>query len=150
MSPVSIVASRTDIPLQPAPIVPDWIIEGNPVARAAHLSRSSDGLANTVVWECTEGKFHWHYDIDETVLILEGSIVVESDSMQPTRFGPGEVILFRKGTHARWCVESKVRKVAFCQRVQPRVFGLGLRAFGRLARMVNGKSAAGAPLGVAA
>ena len=146
---LKIVASRTDVPLHPAPINPDWIIEGTPTARAAMLSRSSDGLASTVVWECTEGKFNWHYDIDETVLILEGSIVVESDEMKPTRYGPGDIILFRKGAHARWHVERKVRKAAFCQRVQPRLFGLGLRVAGRLRRMLSGGQAAGSSLGAA-
>ena len=144
---LKIVAAHSNIPLRPAPINPDWIIEGNPTASAATVSRSSDKLASTVVWECTEGKFNWHYDIDETILILEGSIMVESDEMKPTRYGPGDIVLFRKGAHARWHVERKVRKVAFCQRVQPRFFGFGLRAMGRLRRMLPGAPAAASPLG---
>ena len=144
---LKIVAAHSNIPLRPAPINPDWIIEGTPVACAATVSRSSDKLASTVVWECTEGKFNWHYDIDETVLILEGSIVVESDDMKPTRYGPGDIVLFRKGVHARWHVQEKVRKVAFCQQVQPRVFGLGLRIMGRLRRMLPGAPTAASPLG---
>ena len=149
MSPtdLKIVAAHSNIPLRPAPINPDWIIEGNPTASAATVSRSSDKLASTVVWECTEGKFNWHYDIDETVLILEGAIVVESDDMTPTRYGPGDIVLFRKGAHARWTVVRKVRKVAFCQRVQPRIFGLGLRIVNRLARMLPGAPQAASPLG---
>ncbi|WP_227590544.1 cupin domain-containing protein, partial [Klebsiella aerogenes] len=35
------------------------------------LSWSADGSASTIVWQCTEGRFEWHYDFDETILILE-------------------------------------------------------------------------------
>ena len=92
------------------------------------LSKSADGLASTMVWECSEGKFNWYYDFDETILILEGSIVLESDTMPPTRYGPGDVIFFRDGAHARWHVEGRVRKLAFCRKTQPS--GLGFAAAG--------------------
>lgn len=59
--------------LKPSPIEPSWVIEGNPEARSRLLSKSRCGTAWTVIWSCTEGKFNWHYDFDETVVILEGS-----------------------------------------------------------------------------
>src|SRR5579863_7164934 len=86
-----------NVTLAPTPIEPSWIIEGNPVAQGSVLSTSSDGLSCTMVWECTEGKFNWYYDFDETIMILEGSIVLESKTMRSTRYGPGDVIFFRKG-----------------------------------------------------
>ena len=95
--------------LTPKPIEPSWIIEGNPVAQWSVLSKSADGLATTIVWECSEGRFNWYYDFDETILILEGSIVLENDTMRPTRYGKGDVIFFRNGAHARWYVEGRVR-----------------------------------------
>ena len=87
MSQSLILPATTDVELRSAPIEPSWIIEGHPMARNALLSRSEDGTASTIVWECTEGKFNWYYDIDETIHILEGSIVLESDTMKPTQFG---------------------------------------------------------------
>lgn len=131
-----ILPSTTDVELRSAPIEPSWIIEGNPVARNALLSRSEDGTASTIVWECTEGKFNWYYDIDETIHILEGSIVLESDTLEPTRFGPGDVVFFKKGAHARWHVEGRVRKLAFCRKTQPKLVGLALRVFSKLQRMI--------------
>ena len=131
----SILTSTTDVELRPAPIEPSWIIEGDPVARNALLSRSEDGTASTIVWECTEGKFDWYYDIDETIHILEGSIVLESDTMKPTRFGPGDVVFFKRGAHARWHVEGHVRKLAFCRKTQPKLVGFALRAVSKLQRM---------------
>ena len=85
---------------------------------------------------CTEGRFNWHYDFDETILILEGSIVLESDSMRPTRYGPGEVVFFRDGAHAKWHVEGHVKKLAFCRKTQPAWLGFALRVVGKLKRML--------------
>jgi uncharacterized cupin superfamily protein len=123
--------------LTPKPIEPSWIIEGDPVAQWCVLSKSADGLASTMVWECSEGKFNWYYDFDETIMILEGSIVLESDTMGPTRYGPGDMIFFRNGAHARWHVQGHVRKLAFCRTTQPFVMGFALRAFNKIKRALT-------------
>jgi hypothetical protein len=120
--------------LTPRPIEPSWIIEGKPDAQWCVLSKSADGMASTMVWECSEGKFDWYYDFDETILILEGSIVLENDAMSPTRYGPGDVIFFKDGAHARWHVEGRVRKLAFCRKTQPVLLGFALRALSRIKR----------------
>ncbi len=127
--------------LTPRPIEPSWVIEGNPVAQSCILSNSADGFATTIVWHCTEGKFNWYYDLDETILILEGSIVLESDTMSPTRYGPGDVVFFRDGAHAKWHVEGHVKKLAFCRKTQPVLLGFALRAFSKIKRtlMPDGK-----------
>jgi uncharacterized cupin superfamily protein len=122
------------VKLTPKPIVPSWIIEGNPVAQWCVLSKSADGLASTMVWECSEGKFNWYYDFDETVLILEGSIVLENDAMRPTRYVAGDVIFFKNGAHARWHVEGRVRKLAFCRTTQPFLLGFALRVVSKIKR----------------
>lgn len=67
-------------PLKPAPINADWIIEGAPAARNAILSRGEDGSAFTLIWDCAAGLFEWRYGIDETVYILEGSVVVQDET----------------------------------------------------------------------
>ena len=135
MSGALIETTNTSVRLTPKPIEPSWIIEGHPVAQWCVLSKSADGLASTMVWECSEGKFNWHYDFDETILILEGSIVLENDAMQPTRYGPGDVIFFRHGAHARWHVEGHVKKLAYCLKTQPYALGLMVRAINKLKRM---------------
>src|ERR1700676_3033117 len=134
MSLALIETAKLAVDLTPRPIEPSWIIEGNPVAQSSVLSTSSDGAASTIVWQCSEGKFNWYYDFDETILILEGSIVVESDTMSPTRYGPGDVIFFRDGAYAKWHVEGHVRKLAFCRKTQPVLFGLALRVVSKIVR----------------
>ena len=132
----SIETAHCEMVLDPSPIEPSWIIEGNPVAQCSVLSNSADGLASTMVWQCSEGKFNWYYDFDETILILEGSIVLESDTMPPTRYGPGDTIFFRDGAHARWHVEGRVRKLAFCRKTQPVWLGFGLRVLLKLKKIL--------------
>jgi uncharacterized cupin superfamily protein len=141
MSPTLIETGNVVTSLTPRPIEPSWIIEGNPVAQSSVLSKSADGLASTIVWQCSEGKFNWFYDFDETILILEGSIVLENDGMRPTRYGPGDVVFFKDGAHARWHVEGHVKKLAFCRKTQPLVLAFALRAFSKIKRtlMPSGK-----------
>jgi uncharacterized protein len=122
------------------PIEPSWVIAGDPQARGRTLSKSLDRLAWTVVWECTEGRFNWHYICDETILILEGSIVLESDSLPPTRYGVGDIILFRKGAHARWHVEGHVKKLAVCHRVLPTSLSFIVRLLGALKQKLTSRA----------
>ena len=130
-----IETSHCNVDLKPSPIEPSWIIEGNPEARACTLSISTDRAARTLIWSCTEGKFNWYYDVDETIVILEGSIVLESDGMPPKRYGPGDVIFFRDGAHAKWHVEGYVKKIAFCRKTNPVMIGFLIRVVNKLKKM---------------
>lgn len=116
----TIVHTDNQVKLKASPINPAWILEGAPVARNAVLSRSEDTTACTIFWDCTAGKFNWHYEFDETVHILEGSVIVSSENSPPKRLVAGDVAFFPVGTIAHWHVEDYVRKVAFCRRVLPR------------------------------
>ena len=135
MSRALIEIANTTVDLTPRPIEASWIIEGKPDATWCVLSQSADGLASTMVWHCTAGKFNWYYDFDETILVLEGSIVLESDTMPARRYGPGDVIFFKDGAHARWHIESHVKKLAFCRKTQPVWLGFALRVVLKLKKM---------------
>ncbi len=136
MSQALIETGNCNVDLELRPIEPSWIIEGNPVSHSHILSISSDGTSSTIVWSCTEGKFNWYYDFDETIMILEGSIVLESDGMAPKRYGPGDVIFFRDGARAKWHVEGYVKKIAFCRKTNPAVIGFAIRIINKLKRML--------------
>jgi uncharacterized cupin superfamily protein len=136
--PLSLIeTANTASNLTPSSIEPSWIIEGNPVVQGALLSTSADGRAWTVIWQCSESKFNWYYDFDETILILDGSIVLETDTMPPTRYGAGDVIFFRDGAHARWHVEGHVRKLAFCRSTYPVWVSSGLRLLSNIKRTLT-------------
>lgn len=120
MSAEKIYFGTLDADMQPCPINPDWIIEGSPITRAKILSRSADGMATSLIWECSAGKFNWYYTIDETVYLLEGSVLVRDDDGNEHRVSAGEHIYFPAGTHAVWHIENYVRKVAFCRNPPPK------------------------------
>jgi hypothetical protein len=54
--------------------------------------------------------------------------------MGPTRYGPGDVIFFRDGAHAKWHVEGRVKKLAFCRKTNPAMLGFALRVFSKIKR----------------
>ncbi|KQO65900.1 cupin [Methylobacterium sp. Leaf469] len=140
MATKPIIPSVTSVELRAAPIEPGWIRVGNPLARNATLSRSADGLASTLVWDCTAGEFEWIYDIDETIYFLEGSATI-SDGHNPAKtYGPGDVLFLPHGSVCHWHVETYVKKVAFCRRTLPRPAAFVIRAFDRLVRMMKGSS----------
>lgn len=116
---ITIMFAGDSVEMQPSPINPGWIREGAPVARNRLLSQSRDGSACTLIWDCTAGVFDWRYDIDETVYILEGAVVVRDDNGLEHRLGSGDSALFPAGSHAVWRVDSYVRKVAFCRKPMP-------------------------------
>lgn len=126
------------VALDPLPIRPQWILEGTPVARCKVLSLSHDGTSKTVVWDCTAGRFNWFYDVDETVYVLEGSVILKIGAETSREVGAGETVFFRAGSHAEWTVERYIRKIAFFRHPVPKYAMLVIRAgrlAGRLARL---------------
>ena len=99
--------------LHPDPIPPEWILEGTPTARRRQLVGSSDDLASTHMWDCTAGRFNWYYESDETIYVLEGSVVVRDEAGMSRRLGAGDTFLFPAGSRFHWTVPHHIRKLAF-------------------------------------
>jgi uncharacterized protein len=118
-----VVAAPADVELQPAPISPDWIIEGSPQARAKLLAASADGSSWIVAWSCTAGRFNWNYTIDETVHIISGEVLITDEKGEVRRLGPGDMAFFPAGCRSTWYVPKEVRKLAVCRHNVPRPFG---------------------------
>jgi uncharacterized protein len=115
ISSTAIEFANSRIPLSPAAINPEWILEGNPIARAQQIYRSRDGAADTFIWECTAGRFNWVYGVDETVYLIEGSVVVKDESGIYNHLQAGSTMFFPAGSTAEWTVHRYVRKIAFCR-----------------------------------
>jgi uncharacterized cupin superfamily protein len=118
--------------LQSAPINPAWILEGTPAARNRIIAPSTDRFGWTMLWDCTAGKFNWHYSIDETVHIIDGSVIVTDGDGATMTLGPGDIAFFPAGSSAHWHVENYVRKVAYCQKPVPAILGLPLRVLRKI------------------
>jgi len=130
-------ASLANLDLDPAPIRPEWVLEGRPVARCRHWSDSSDGTTSAMVWDCTAGTFRWFFGGDEIVHIIEGEVVVAGDGVAPRTLKPGDAALFRAGTWATWHVPHYVRKHAICRDSLPAAITFPLKAGRKMARAVS-------------
>ena len=132
MSDVAYQTLNIKTAVQPAPIQADWIRGGAPRASNVVVARSSDRSAYTMVWECTAGAFEWTYDCDETIVILEGSILLSDAGNPVRRLGAGEAVFFPKGAKVTWQVEGFVRKLAFMHDMPPAPVVAGLKVYRRL------------------
>jgi uncharacterized cupin superfamily protein len=132
--------------LSPAPISAGWVLEGNPAARGRLLSSSTDGMASTYMWDCTAGRFNWFYHVDETICIVEGSVILVDSSGSRQLLKPGDTFFFPRGSRFEWTVASYVRKIAFLHvPLSPKVLYLK-RVFKAVKRMLRpGSADAGTP-----
>jgi uncharacterized cupin superfamily protein len=130
--------TAAEVTLNPSPIYPDWVLEGKPVARNRLVSQSADGTATTFLWDCTAGRFNWYYDVDETLYVIEGGVVIKDHAGATRSLSVGDTIFFPAGTRVEWYVENYVRKIAFCRKPLPRMLVLAKRGF-RLLKRLAGK-----------
>jgi len=130
-------AAATD--LQPAPISPDWILSGAPETRSKELARSHDRTSYVMVWDCTAGRFNWHYSKDETLVVISGAAVLSYEKGEERRIGPGDIVFFPAGTSCTWHVTEYIKKVAFLRHTMPHPLGLGVLVWNKL-RQIMGRS----------
>jgi uncharacterized cupin superfamily protein len=115
----ALVARSGQVDYKPAPINPEWIVSGDPQARSGNLVSSPDGYGSTNFWDCTAGKFNWHYGWEETILILGGEVKVTDADGATSVLRAGDVAHFPAGSSYLWEVERYVRKIAFHKKPAP-------------------------------
>ncbi|WP_420413140.1 cupin domain-containing protein [Roseibium sp.] len=133
--------------LTPAPINPDWILDGSPEALCANLSAGTRGWAYTNHWSCTAGTFRWQYRWDESVLFLEGEVTITDDAGRVYEGRPGVSLFFPAGTSAVWHVPAYIRKIAFNQKPVPWYLHKISRVTERLQRLLGQEVASDSGLG---
>ncbi|MHB1816301.1 MAG: cupin domain-containing protein [Steroidobacteraceae bacterium] len=102
------VARRPDARgLQPTPIRPAWILEGEPQAREKLLAHSTDGGTSVHLWDCTSGRFQWTYVTEEIVHVVAGAAIVEVAGAR-RRLQAGDTHVFPAGSQCRWAVPDYV------------------------------------------
>jgi len=117
--PALVTANADHLNLKPAPINPDWIVEGDPQARMANHSQSEDEASSTALWDCTAGTFRWYFGWDETVVIQEGEVHVTAQDGSERVLKAGDIAYFKGGTWATWRIKTYVRKIAFLRKPFP-------------------------------
>ncbi len=117
--------------LEPAPIEPTWIREGRPIARSTMLFQSPDRLAMTVIWECTPGRFEWHYVHEESIILLEGIVTLGTEA-GIRELHRGDAAVFMPGDVVLWDVKERVRKFACWRTPLAKPLSLAMRGAKRL------------------
>ncbi len=136
-TPLYVAIAAADVLLRDAPINPAWVREGAPRARMGEISRSGDGAAVTVVWDCGAGLFEWRFGVDETVHILEGEVAVADANGVSRVLRAGDVAFFPVGSVTLWRVDTYVRKLAFCRHAMPASLGYAIRVVNKLKSMAG-------------
>ena len=106
--------------LDNSPIRSEWILDGKPIARSKLISASDDCTTSSYIWECTAGRFNWHYDAEETIYVLEGSVVIKDQVGMTHRLSAGDTIFLPCGAVVEWHIDEYVRKVAFIRSPLPK------------------------------
>ncbi len=96
--------------LEPAPIHPAWILEGEPQVREKLLAHSIDGDTSVHLWDCTSGRFQWTYATEEIFHVVQGDATVEVAGAR-RRLQAGDTQVFAAGSQCRWSVPGYVRAV---------------------------------------
>jgi hypothetical protein len=113
MATTDLQAISADIPtdpLEPWPLEPGQILDGDPEASGRLLWKSADGTLAVGIWRCTPGSFTWDH-VDETLVVIEGHATVEREDGGGTiELRPGVVAFFPEGLRTRWRVRETVRK----------------------------------------
>jgi uncharacterized cupin superfamily protein len=135
-SVIGLGASRAD--LMPSPIRANWVLEGNPMARNQLLSVSADGNARSYIWDCTAGRFNWFYEVDETIYVIEGGVVLRDGMGTARRLSAGDTIFFPAGAHAEWHVENYIRKFALIRTPLPKPLVLARQGYRYVKRLFRG------------
>lgn len=60
-------------------------------------------------WGCGISEFDWHYDEEETCLLIGGEVEV-THSGGSAKFGEGDMVTFPKGLSCVWKVSKPVKK----------------------------------------
>jgi uncharacterized cupin superfamily protein len=137
MSRSLVTATAASAELKPNPIPADWILSGSPTANATKVVTSHDTTSYVAVWDCTEGRFNWHYTQDEVVVVMSGEVFVTNEAGEEYRLGPGDVAFFPAGTSFTWNVTKRIRKVAVLRQTMPRPAGFCVRAWNKFLRVAG-------------
>jgi uncharacterized protein len=96
--------------LDPAPLDPADVVDGEPQAASTILRQSEDLTLQNGIWECTPGTFYLPHNYEEQVTVLKGRVTVTPEGGEPVELEAGDTAFFEAGTRVLWEVHDTVRK----------------------------------------
>ena len=67
------------------------------------------GVRSWPIWSCEVSEFDWEYSDEESCLLLDGEVEVNSE-FEVVRFSAGDFVIFPRGLRCHWKVIRPVRK----------------------------------------
>ena len=80
------------------------------VKKISDAEKKSLGIDAWPTWSKEVSTFPWSYSDKETAYILEGNVIVTSNTGESISFGPGDLVIFEAGLNCTWDVKSPLRK----------------------------------------
>jgi hypothetical protein len=96
--------------LEPWPLEPGQIIDGDPQVSGRVLDTSADGKVERGVWQHTTGVSR-DTESDELFVVLTGRATIEVEDGPTLEVGPGDVGLLHAGDRTTWTVHEDLRKI---------------------------------------
>jgi hypothetical protein len=96
--------------LEPWPLEPDQIVDGDPQVSGRALDTSADGKVKRGVWQHTAGVSR-DTESDELFVVLRGRATIEVEDGPTLEVGPGDVGLLHAGDRTVWTVHEDLRKI---------------------------------------
>jgi uncharacterized protein len=96
--------------LEPWPLEPEQIVEGDPEVSGRVLDASDDGKVERGVWQHTAGVSR-DTESDELFVVLTGRATIEVEGGPTLDVGPGDIGLLHAGDRTVWRVHETLRKI---------------------------------------
>lgn len=89
------------------------VVAGDPKGRVKYLRKSTDGegILRNGIFHAQPYTAEWTLESDETLLLLEGELVIEVVGGATYDVGAGDVVSLRKGSRIRWTAKTPFREL---------------------------------------
>ena len=109
-APPTFTFDPATIELEPSPLDPSQVVEGDPEVAERVLWSSADGRRHRGVWQHTPG-VSTDVEVDEIFVVVSGRATIEVQGGPTLEVGPGDVGVLASGARTRWTVHETLRKV---------------------------------------
>jgi uncharacterized cupin superfamily protein len=104
--------------LEPDPLDPGQVVDGDPRTSDLTLSLSEDGSETTGLWACTPGSFT-DIELEESFVVVEGEATVSFSDGSSLELKAGDVHRFEAGEKTLWEVKRTLVKCYWAKTPQP-------------------------------
>lgn len=99
-----------DVELEPWPLEPEQVVQGDPQVSGVVLHESADGRVERGIWQHTPGVSR-DVESDELFVVVSGRATIEVEDGPVLEVGPGDAAVLRAGDRTVWTVHETLRKV---------------------------------------